>query len=413
MGGTFALTLLAATPAAAFVVKRTPDGDLVHWEEESVSYTFAPSVAANVPGAVDAATTAMASWSGTVGAPELAGRDARDVEDAPAGPGLDRKNGVFFFPEGYGPAGKALAITVLTYDNRTGRILDADIIVNGAYRFAVLGSDHAPASTSTARPSSTDGIGHGDQAASAGIVYDLHHVLAHELGHSLGLNDELVNQDALMYRYTSPNSTAWRAPGADDVDGLAELYSSKLAARGNGCQSSAVAAKKPSAAASELALAATLAFLSFLVLRGRTDRRARLAFVVGAALAACALLPSITGPEAGVARASAPAPGDARARVLGTSVTMEDGLLRTTFQLATTACRAARCPRTAEGATWGGTAGNIRQEVGSQHAPSVGEDVDVTFDAVATSLAPLASPLGALQADAVKATVRVLTKAVY
>ena len=41
-------------------------------------------------------------------------------------PGFDEKNGVFYMSGGYAPAGRALAITVLTYDNASGRILDAD-----------------------------------------------------------------------------------------------------------------------------------------------------------------------------------------------------------------------------------------------------------------------------------------------
>jgi hypothetical protein len=382
--------------ARAYVVKKTSTGELVHWDQRTVDYTFDPSVGSNVTDAVTAAAQAMVSWSGTVGAPELAGHAASAVTEPPTKPGFDQKNGVFYMPNGYAPAGRALAITVLTYDNASGRILDADIIVNGSYKFAVLADAMAVANLGSATPSSTDGITHQAAApAATDTVYDLHHVVAHELGHSLGMNDEMERKDALMYRYSSPNTATMRSPASDDIAGLAELYSTKLEASGNGCTNATVAPKKPSLAASHFAMFATLGFLAFLVLRGRSDRRARLAFVVAAAVSAYALLPTVSKDTAGVARASELAPGHARAKVLATSTSMEAGLLKTTYKLATTACRAATCPKMGSGFAWGGTAGNIRQEVGNQFAPSAGDDVDVSFTTLPSALAPLSRPLGA------------------
>ena len=408
--------LALSRDADAFAVKRSRTGAFVHWDEPTVTYSFDPSVAANVPEAIDAARHAMGSWSGTVGAPELQGLDASVVPGAPTKPTLDHKNGIFFMPNGYAPAGKALAITVLTYDNATGQILDADIIVNGVYKFAVLDPTKSSSSVipgelpqtsvdGTAHPSNTDAVTHVDEGSVApDNIYDLHHVFAHELGHSLGMNDELSRSDALMYRYTAPNNTTLRAPAGDDIQGLAELYSTQLKGAGGGCQSSTIAAKKPTSSASQLAMFGTLGFLLFLVLRGRGDRRARFAFVAAAAIATYAMLPKV---EAR-ANTTAEAQGQARAKVLTTSVAMEDGLFKTSYQLAVMACRATSCPKLATGVAWGGVAGNIRQEVGGQLAPESGEDVDVSFDSVAGALAPLSTPLGQ---SSQTATVRVVTSA--
>jgi hypothetical protein len=418
-GAALVLAAFGVPDAHAFVVKKTSKGELVHWDERTVDYTFDPSVDHNVQDAVSATTRAMSSWSGSVGAPQLQGHAAADVVDAPSKPGFDQKNGVFFMPDGYAPAGRALAITVLTYDNASGRILDADIIVNGAYKFAVLGTLPAPAAAVTqpvgtgAHPSNTDGITHVEEpSASADTTYDLHHVVAHELGHSLGMNDELERKDALMYRYSSPNDSSLRAPATDDINGLAELYSTKLEASGSGCGNATVAPKKPSLAASQLAMVATLGFLFFLILRGRTDRRARLAFVAAAAVATYAMLPRITkddGKWLSVAKASELAPGQARAKVLTTSTTMEAGLIKTTYKLATTACRTASCPKLGTGVAWGGTVGNITQEVGGQFAPASGDDVDVSFTKLPNDIAVLSQPLGAPVSDT--APVRVITLA--
>ena len=412
-GAAFVLAAFGAPDAHAFVVKKTSKGELVHWDQRTVDYTFDPSVDHNVQDAVTATSLAMSSWSDTVGAPELQGHAASTVVDAPTKPGFDQKNGVFFMPDGYTPAGRALAITVLTYDNASGRILDADIIVNGAYKFAVLQTradvaKQGPVVTG-AHPSNTDGITHVDEpSTSTDTVYDLHHVVAHELGHSLGMNDEMERKGSLMYRYSSPNDTSLRAPASDDIEGLAELYSTKLQASG-GCGSATVAPKKPSFAASHFAMVATLGFLFFLILRGRSDRRARLAFVVAAAVAAYVMLPSITKDGGNVAKASELAPGQARAKVLTTSTSMEDGLIKTTYKLATTVCRTTTCPKLGTGIAWGGTAGNITQEVGGQYAPVSGDDVDVSFTKLPSDLAVLSQPLGAPASDA--ASVRVVTPA--
>jgi hypothetical protein len=415
-GATLALAAFGAPDAHAYVVKKTTKGELVHWDERTVDYTFDGSVSAYVPDAVEATKQSMSSWSGTVGAPDLRGHAAADVVDAPKKPGFDQKNGVFYMPNGYAPAGRALAITVLTYDNASGRILDADIIVNGSYKFAVLEDaasveTHETHAATGAHPSNTDGITHGEEAQPVGTVYDLHHVVAHELGHSLGMNDEMDRKDALMYRYSAPNDATLRAPAVDDIAGLAELYSTKLEATGNGCGNATVAPKKPSLAASHFAMVGTLGFLFFLVLRGRNNRRARLAFVAAAAVAAYAMLPSVTKDQGNVARASELAPGHARAKVTSTTTTIEDGLIKTTFKLATTACRAASCPKLGEGVAWGGTAGHIRQEVGGQFAPTTGDAVDVSFAKLPSSIAPLSQPLAVRASAATAEMVRVITAA--
>jgi hypothetical protein len=412
-----ALAAFGAPDANAYVVKRTSKGQLVHWDERTVNYTFDPSVDSSVVDAVKASGDAMDSWSGTVGAPELKGYAAVDVADAPKKPGFDQKNGVFYMADGWAPAGRALAITVLTYDNASGRILDADIIVNGSYKFAVLAPNAAELASESQRervgagahPANTDNVSHQEESEATDTVYDLHHVVAHELGHTLGMNDEMERKDALMYRYSAPNDASLRAPASDDIAGLAELYSTKLEASGNGCGNATVAPKKPSLAASHFAMVGTLGFLLFLILRGRSDRRARLAFVVASAVALYAMLPSITKDNGNVARANLLAPGHARAKVLSTSTAMEDGLLKTTYKLATTACRAATCPKMGDGFAWGGVSGDIRQEVGGQFAPSAGDDVDVSFVKLPSALAPLSQPLGG-QLSATEA-VRVLTPA--
>jgi hypothetical protein len=419
-----ALLSFTASDAEAYVVKKTSRGDLVHWEERTVGYTIDSSVEKNVVRGHDATLEAMQSWSGTVGAPDL--EQLTTTADAPTKPSFDSKNGIFYVKGGYEPAGRALAITVLTYDNASGRILDADVIFNGAYAFEVLAAaDSKKVADSITHVSTTDEVVHGgdeeglENVKGRDTIYDLHHVIAHELGHSLGMNDEMGRRDALMYRYSAPNDATIRQPGSDDIAGLAELYSTKLEARGNGCGNATVAPKKPSSTASNMAMVATLGLLMFLVLRAKRDRRARYGFIAAAAAATIAFVPTLgTGKssDAGVASASEPISaaslGHARAKVISASTAIENGLFKTQFKLATAECRGTpnSCPKAGYGTTWGGTIGNITQEVGGYYAPMSGDDVDVSFEKTTKPLGLIQKPLAGRVVES-NTPVRVITKA--
>ena len=244
-------------------------------------------------------------------------------------------------------------------------------------------------------PSTTDTVTHEEEVSDVGSLYDLHHVIAHELGHSLGMNDEMERKDALMYRYTAPNDASMREPASDDVAGLAELYSTKLEGKGNGCGGATVAPKKPTFAASQYAMFGALTLL---------------AFVAAAAAVTVGLLPSTSGKDGrGVAKASEIEPGHARAKVVGTSTVMADGLFRTTYKLATVACRTSACPKLGHGEAWGGTVGNITQEVGGHYAPHDDDVVDVSFKKLPDVSRALRDPLAGRVSNADEA-VRVVTK---
>ena len=380
--------VLGATSAHAFEVKKTSKGTLVHWDAASVAYTIDGSVDAAVVGGSAAVLHAMGAWSGTVGAPDLHGTLAGD--SAPQSPGLDHRNGVFFAQGGYAPAGKALAITLLTYDNESGSILDADVVFNGVYPFAVLPASSAANPATGTRSSATDGTSHGDEPVeNRGTLstYDLQHVIAHELGHSLGMNDELARPTSLMYRYSAPNDATVRTPSSDDVDGLSELYGKDLAAKGEGCGGATVAPTKPGNDASRIAMLVTLGFGLFVLLRAH---RRRTAFVVGAIAGVALFFPRLDG-TVGVARAATSA-GHARAHVVRARTTASGGLFTTDYTLATTTCRTSACPRAGHGAVFGGTIGHVTQEVNGAYAPGVGDDVDVSFEGLSPlqALRPLA-----------------------
>src|SRR5579883_2874542 len=166
----------SASSAAAFTLRQTPAGTPLHWTEPQVAYVIDPSVGA-IAGGQGAATNAVAAWSGAGGAPAL----AASVGRGGATPGLDGQNTVLFAPGGFAPAGGALAITITSYDESTGRIVDTDIVVNGAYHFSVLDPNAQPASG--AASFTTDGSSRESDEPSWTAPFDLFHVLSHEVGH--------------------------------------------------------------------------------------------------------------------------------------------------------------------------------------------------------------------------------------
>jgi hypothetical protein len=99
------------------------------------------------------------------------------------------------WPRDYGA--EALALTTLTYEPATGKILDADIELNGVdYRF---GTDCSP-----------DAV-------------DIQNTIAHEAGHMLGLDHADVS-GATMQVYSGPGDCSLRDLSPDDIEGAVTLY---------------------------------------------------------------------------------------------------------------------------------------------------------------------------------------------
>src|SRR4051812_19707819 len=161
----FAATLAVTTSAHAFEVKHAEGGELVRWKRAKVVWSV-DSTMSEIPGGVAAVSAAVKAWTERAGAPRL----AVTIADAALEPGFDGTNAILYAKDGFAPAGNALAITVLSFDDTTGEVLDADIILNGRY---AIGSG-------------------GDE------TYDVRRIVAHEMGHGLGLSDEPTQKDALM-----------------------------------------------------------------------------------------------------------------------------------------------------------------------------------------------------------------------
>lgn len=252
--------LLAGGSASAFEAKHTQSGKPVRWGADTVELVLSPSIDAIAPGAREALESALSGWAGASHAPKLVLRTGT----ADLKPAYDGTNLVYYAPDGFAPAGSALAVTVLSFDDATGEILDADIIINGRRGLEVLPGS-AVADVDAHAVSTEGGSEGGSDDEHVGEAFDLEHVFAHEAGHLLGLNDEPANAKALMYPFTMPGDASMRLPSDDDIAGIAESYSgpSPAASAGHG----GCATSGGSSASSRAALLGTLAMLIVIALR--------------------------------------------------------------------------------------------------------------------------------------------------
>src|SRR5688500_877904 len=128
-------TLVHAHEAHAFTVKTTSTGRVVHWNTGRVRLLIEPSAVhgVGVGPLREAAAAAAESWLNVPNAPEIV------VEMGDPGP-------VGYDPERYNESGlyvvqdwpfdhRLLAVTVATYDENSGELLDADIVVNANQHF--------------------------------------------------------------------------------------------------------------------------------------------------------------------------------------------------------------------------------------------------------------------------------------
>lgn len=359
------LTLTGSSSAEAFNLKHTQSGLEVRWSVPSVAFVVDPRLSGAVVGAGDAVAQAAQSWSGVAGAPTLSAATGA-VSSVPA---VDGTNSVLFL-HNFDAADGALAITIVSLDEATGHILDTDIVVNADHAFAVLPASARASSNSPLV--STEG-----SSGASSQVFDLTHVMAHEVGHSLGLADESANAAALMYPYTRAGDASVRAPGSDDLSGVDQAYAGADLSSGSaqGCGGGASVAGRRSSNLSSATGLLLLAAGGWLVSR----RQRRGLAPVALALAALLLHPAR-------AESATPSAVEATAQVTTVTTQIANGVFQTTLDLAPRTCHVAVCPAHTIARVWGGTIGGIAQQVGESVVPAVHDEVDIAFQTAARGL---------------------------
>ncbi len=109
---------------------------------------------------------------------------------------------------GYGET--TIALTSVSYNSRTGAIVDVDIELNGAdYVFTTLDSPPCSSAMVSRHPHC--------------VATDVSNTLTHEIGHFLGLDHSPVSESTL-YASAPLGETSKRTLAQDDIEGLCTLY---------------------------------------------------------------------------------------------------------------------------------------------------------------------------------------------
>lgn len=329
--------------AGAYELARDSDGRAQHWKGLTVSFRAPahPPAGLTRDETVAALERAARSWA------DAASLDLGIAGVSDGEPGFDPESrdnhSDFFVSEGDWPFhANALAVTIVTLDRRDGSILDADIVFDARHRrFAIL----------------PDGHGAG------GSFDDLESVVAHELGHALGLAHNPAEPRATMFPGSRRGETHKRRLSPDDADGARAIYGSSAAEpyAGVGCSS---APGTPSIGAIALALVA--------LALGR--RRAAAA----AAAAALVAMP--------VARAEETTRGPAvvaagRGRVVRADSrwTKAGLILVTTLHVRIEACASGACPDEVTVVQLGGRLGLYEQIVAGEPVPAEDQAMHVAI----------------------------------
>ncbi len=195
-----------------------------HWQQASVDLVVDESLRAVDERAYDAVVGAITAWQREES--NLPTLVAKRGQVGPIGFRRDgeNENSIRFMQEGAEVAKGALGVTIVTSEASTGRIVDADIVLNGEYAFAMLAS-----------------------AGEGGMPYDLQNVLTHEVGHFLGLPEEREDKQATMFATSRAGEVLKRDINATDRHAVGELYEEPPAQEEEavGCGGATIATRKP------------------------------------------------------------------------------------------------------------------------------------------------------------------------
>lgn len=232
-----ALALLAALPAGAYVRTRVPLGEAcLYWDQRQLPFSMQVdgSSALGFEEARAVVVRSFLAWQDVecsdlefLEGPEVTARVAGYEAEDP-----ETNTNVILFrqelcedvvPDGepcwseggcgnlydcweFGPG--TIALTTTTFEEDSGRIVDADIEFNEAnYLFTSV--DEPPCDP--------------DQVRSSCVATDLQNTATHEIGHLLGLDHTPV-ENATMYRSAPLGQTSKRSLARDDVEGLCAIY---------------------------------------------------------------------------------------------------------------------------------------------------------------------------------------------
>lgn len=225
-----------AMDASAWAHRETDSGKVVRWDQREVVLFLDPSL--ELIGSMDAIEASVNEildlWAEEADLP----MDFVVLRGACGQLGYIQSEENFnclMADEFFGREGEDVgATTMLTFKSNTGAIVDADIVLNAQrWRWSVGGE------VEKASPRHERSHSKADNKPASVLSFEI--VLAHELGHFLGMAHSELD-DAIMYPTTKTGAFSHVQLSEDDIDGVVTLYvglEDKLATREgivSGCQ---------------------------------------------------------------------------------------------------------------------------------------------------------------------------------
>ncbi len=231
--------------------KQSSSGQELHWQQPSVTVYLDGSLDKLGPGAREAVMQAFGQWAGS---------DSRlpglrfDSGGTSTEPKQDGKSTVSFGRITTPGHEKDVAVTVSYSNDKTGEIVEADVILNSMYPMGVLtprpkqtsnnaGKDNDGNDKDNGNDKNNDGNdkdngngnhnanGHdknGEESMDCRNRYDAQNVATHEAGHFFGLGEDPTERQATMFQTIDQCETHKRELAVSDVGAVTVLYAKHI-----------------------------------------------------------------------------------------------------------------------------------------------------------------------------------------
>lgn len=220
---------LGRVGANAPITSRPPGAR--HWDEPALVVYVDSSVDAIGAGAREALISAFAAWKTPHGAlPGITFEPARDLQPTLA---PDGRNTILVAPIAIPSHEDDLAVTISHSDANTGRLFEADIILNARHAQAKMAVVEPVSRAWPALEAANESLPRHDVAVAAAVphegegkceCFDLENVMAHEAGHFFGFDENPDDPDATMYRSVGRCETKKRTVERDELLLAAQVY---------------------------------------------------------------------------------------------------------------------------------------------------------------------------------------------
>jgi hypothetical protein len=184
-----------------------------HWRKATITIYLDPSLKKLSPAADEAVMQAFGSWvASDERLPSLAFDSGGSTSAQPV---QDGKSTVSYAEIRAPGHEKDVAITVTYANDKTGEILEADVILNSRYPMGVLKSKLED----PAGPAQRNLV-----ADDCNSRYDAQNVVTHEAGHFFGLGEDMVERQATMFLSIGQCEMHKRVLAHTDVGAVSTLY---------------------------------------------------------------------------------------------------------------------------------------------------------------------------------------------